>query len=245
MNNKKKLLIASASTLGLAAIGLGAFAYFNDSADLEATATVGTVDVSATGSLAHSGGLNNLNPGDNDPTVPKNYRDGSDHELSFEVENNGTKSVMTRAVIKVTGEDANGAISALDLMNIILSEKTATTALDDTKSPANRDSITVLTPTGHNTNELVYIVGDTADWALNGTEETETGVTGTTMTKKFDLGLKKEVSAEAWEGATITITVEVQAMQYRNTGSGEWDTIFTQAYTTGGAPRANQGGTPS
>ena len=60
MNNKKKLLIASASTLGLAAIGLGAFAYFNDSADLEATATVGTVDVSATGSLAHSGGLNNL-----------------------------------------------------------------------------------------------------------------------------------------------------------------------------------------
>ena len=232
MNNKKKIMIASASTLGLAVLGLGAFAYFNDSAELDATATVGTVGVTAEGSLAHTGGLNNLNPGDNDPTVPENYRDGSDHELSFEVKNNGTKSVMTRAVIKVTGKDANGAISALDLMNIILSEKTATTALDDTKSPANRDSITVLAPTGYNTNELVYIVGDTAAWALNGTEETETGVTGTTMTKKFDLGLAKEVSAELWEGAVITIKVDIEAMQYRNTGSGEWTNMFSHTYTT-------------
>ena len=245
MNNKKKIMIASASTLGLAVLGLGAFAYFNDSAELDATATVGTVGVTAEGSLAHTGGLNNLNPGDNDPSVPNNYRDGSDHELTFEVENTGTKSVMTRAVIKVTGTDADGALSETDLLNVILSEKTATTALDDTKSPANRASITPLVPTGYNTNELVYIVGDTADWALNGSEETETGIAGTSMTKKFDLGLKKEVSAEAWEGATITITVEVQAMQYRNTGSGEWNTIFTQAYTTGGAPGANQGGTPS
>ena len=239
MNNKKKIMIASASTLGLAVLGLGAFAYFNDSADLEATATVGTVDVSATGSLAHSGGLNNLNPGDNDPDVPTSYRDGSDHELTFNVENEGTKSVMTRAVLKVTGTDANGAaLSATDLVNVILSEKTTTAALDDTKSPANRGTINRLTPTGYNTNELVYIVGDTAAWALNGTEETETGVTATTMTKKFDLGLDKDVSAAKWEGATITITVEVQAMQYRNTGSGEWNTIFTQAYTTAGSPNA-------
>ena len=233
----KKMLIAGASALALGVIGMGAFAYFTDSANVQTTTTVGTVDINATGSLVHSDGLNNLNPGDNDPTVPEGYRGGSDHELSFNIENVGTKSVMTRAVITVTGKSGNTDLTYEQLMNVLLAEKTTDTALDDTKSPANRGSIVPLIPTGHNANEVIYVIGDTAGWALNGTEETETGVTGTTMTKKFDLGLKKEVSAEAWEGANITITVEVQAMQYRNTGSGEWDTIFTQAYTTGGAPR--------
>ena len=228
----KKMLIAGASALALGVIGMGAFAYFADSADLNETAKVGTVDINATGSLVHSGGLNNLNPGDNDPDVPENYRDGSDHELSFDIENVGTKSVMTRAVITVTGKSGNTDLTYEQLMNVLLSEKTSDAALDDTKSPANRNSIEPLTPTGHNANEVIYVIGDTAGWALNGTEETETGVAGTTMTKKFDLGLSKNVSAELWEGAVITIKVDIEAMQYRNTGSDEWTNMFSHTYTT-------------
>ena len=228
----KKMLIAGASALALGVIGMGAFAYFTDSANVQTTTTVGTVDINATGSLVHSGDLNNLNPGDNDPTVPDNYRGGSDHELSFNIENVGTKSVMTRAVITVTGKSGNTDLTYEQLMNVLLAEKTTDTALDDTKSPANRDSIVPLIPTGHNANEVIYVIGDTAGWALNGTEETETGVTGTTMTKKFDLGLAKEVSTELWEGAVITIKVDIEAMQYRNTGSGEWTNMFSHTYTT-------------
>ena len=228
----KKMLIAGASALALGVIGMGAFAYFTDSANVQTTTTVGTVDINATGSLVHSDGLNNLNPGDNDPTVPEGYRGGSDHELSFNIENVGTKSVMTRAVITVTGKSGNTDLTYEQLMNVLLAEKTTDTALDDTKSPANRGSIVPLIPTGHNANEVIYVIGDTAGWALNGTEETETGVTGTTMTKKFDLGLAKEVSAEAWEGAVITIKVDIEAMQYRNTGSGEWTNMFSHTYTT-------------
>ena len=228
----KKMLIAGASALALGVIGMGAFAYFTDFANVQTTTTVGTVDINATGSLVHSDGLNNLNPGDNDPTVPEGYRGGSDHELSFNIENVGTKSVMTRAVITVTGKSGNTDLTYEQLMNVLLAEKTTDTALDDTKSPANRGSIVPLTPTGHNANEVIYIIGDTAGWALNGTEETETGVTGTTMTKKFDLGLAKEVSAELWEGAVITIKVDIEAMQYRNTGSGEWTNMFSHTYTT-------------
>ena len=228
----KKMLIAGASALALGVIGMGAFAYFTDSANVQTTTTVGTVDINATGSLVHSDGLNNLNPGDNDPTVPEGYRGGSDHELSFNIENVGTKSVMTRAVITVTGKSGNTDLTYEQLMNVLLAEKTTDTALDDTKSPANRDSIVPLIPTGHNANEVIYVIGDTTGWALNGTEETETGVTGTTMTKKFDLGLAKEVSAELWEGAVITIKVDIEAMQYRNTGSGEWTNMFSHTYTT-------------
>ena len=231
-NNEKKLMIAGATTLAVGVVGLGAFAYFSDFAEVEGEAKVGTVSITAEGALAHTGGLNNLNPGDNDPEVPTTYRDGSDHEFTFTVTNTGTKSVMTRALIRVTGKGSDDVeLTAEELMNIILSEKTAATALDDTKSPSNRETISRLDPTGRNTNELVYIIGDTAAWALNGTEETETGVNATTLTKKFDLGLDKDVDADKWQGAEITITVAVQAMQYRNTGSGEWDTIFTRDYS--------------
>ena len=57
------------------------------------------------------------------------------------------------------------------------------------------------------------------------------------MTKTFDIGLEKEVGTLArsvLEGATITFTVEVQAMQYRNTADSDWETLSITAVDMGG-----------
>ena len=60
----------------------------------------------------------NLNPGDNElptgNTVP-----GTDHEIVINVENKGTKSIQTRILIELTGEDENGdALTRQDLEKI-------------------------------------------------------------------------------------------------------------------------------
>lgn len=249
MNNKKKLLIAGASTLGVAIVGLGAYAYFSDSDSETVGGTVGTVDIEASNAvLKHYYGvdadgnpveidINNINPGDNDPDQPGSpSRPGTDHELSFDIENAGTKSVITRSKITVTAKDKSGNdIDSDELMNIILSEKlTADARLVKLAPDADLTTDTSLT----------YVVGGLTDRGLvdvlNGIgtgAETEAGVTVTSMTKTFDIGLEKEVGSDAksvLEGATITFTVEVQAMQYRNTADDDWDTLTITSVTMGG-----------
>ena len=230
----------------------GAFAFFNDTADFSEQVNVGTVDINVTGDLLHSNALNNLNPGDNDPTVPKDFRGGTDHELMFEVENNGSKSIITRAIIKISGTDnQNRSLAAYQLeqtIAVILAEKTNGTAFDDSRLPKDRNDIIPLKATGynedydHNIHELVFIVGDNDDWVLNGSEEKETGIDATTLAKSFEVGLAKEVQDEDYQGANLKITVEIQAMQYRNTGSEVWDTIFTESFDISGLPSENENG---
>ena len=245
MNNKKKLLIAGASTLGVAIVGLGAYAYFSDKDSETVDGTVGTVDITATdATLSHTyngqEAPDNINPGDNDPDQPNDpdnpSRPGTDHELSFDINNLGSKSVITRSKITVTAEDRDGnAITAADLINIILSEKT----------DSDNYTLAKLAPLAYEADdeELVYIVGGTSDRGLvdvlNGVgdnAETEANVTATSMTKTFDIGLEKEVGTTArsvLEGATITFTVEVQAMQYRNTADSDWETLSITAVDMG------------
>jgi hypothetical protein len=50
----KKLLIAGASVASLAALGLGAFAFFTDTVELNKDTKVGTVDVEATAEIKHT-----------------------------------------------------------------------------------------------------------------------------------------------------------------------------------------------
>ena len=71
---------------------------------------------------------------------------------------------------------------------------------------------------------------------LNGSgdnAETETVSSTTSLNKTFDIGLEKEVTPESpLMGANLTFKVEVQAMQYRNTGDNDWNTIFEETYNT-------------
>ena len=239
MENKKKLMIAGASALAVGVIGVGAYAYFSDSADLaDATAKVGTVDVGVTGALTHSGDINNMNPGDNDKEVPEAYRDGTDHELTYTITNSGTKSVITRSIVRISGTGSDGqALSQADLEQIILSERAESSA---TVGTTDADKYTTVNRLAGQMvdGKLVYTIGGVDDAnsgdVLDGSEEDETNGATTSRVQTLDLGLDKDVTADNSKlmGATIVIEVEVQAMQYRNTGDAEWATIFADTYGT-------------
>lgn len=240
MRNKKRISIL-AVVLAFAIIFTGAFAFFSDSAMFNDSAKVGTFDIDVEGGLTHSGGLNNLNPGDNDPTVPTENRPGSDHELSFEVNNLGNKSAITRAKIYVYGTGANGnPLTQEELSQIIVSERNEGKEVVGDNDGDKYQQVTdnsILDASDFKEGKLIYIVGNNDDWTLDGTEENETVADGSSIIKTFDIGLRQEVGNPDGttikygnlEGANIHIDVEVQAIQYRNTGDPVWETIFTDS----------------
>lgn len=249
MKNNKKLAIAGMSTLALAAVAFGAYAYFSDTDSETTQGTVGTVKVDVSDTvLDHSGNLDNINPGDNDPENPDGNRDGSDHELSFKLSNKGNKSIITRTVITITGVTngdvagfpAGSVISSDELLNILLSEKKDTTGTVGDTDADKHTAVKVLTPdtVDKTNNKVVYVIGgDRNEDVLSGVgtnNETETANGGLTEVKRiFDVGLSKNVTQESpLMGATITFEVKVEAMQYRNTGTADWETIFTDTVKT-------------
>ena len=249
MKNKKKLISALSIVCAIALIFTGAFAFFSDSATLTQTSKVGEVDINVEGGLFHSNRLNNLNPGDNDPDVPRNNRPGTDHELSLEVDNLGNKSIIFRTLIEVSATKKDGtAFTAEELMSIILSEKQNVTTVTNQNNISLNDAdkyttITRLESTGYNDDKLIYIIGGTTEngntYVLNGTgnaAELESGVNRTSTVQTIDIGLDKNISSDAFEGANIVFSVIVQAMQYRNTSDADWETIFNDAYKIQGAP---------
>ena len=121
---KKKLIIAGSTTAAVAILGLGAFALFSDNAVGGTASKAGTVDVELGDVELENAG--NINPGDNDETIPETYipdpndplykdedEDGigdpvviptTSHDLTFDVSNVGTKSIRTRQTLIVTCE---------------------------------------------------------------------------------------------------------------------------------------------
>ena len=252
MKTNKKLLSALSIICAVVLLFGGVFAFFSDNALLNESAKVGKVDINVEGGLFHSNALNNLNPGDNDPDVPTDYRSGSDHELSFKIDNLGNKSIVTRTIIEISGMKNDIILTEAELMNIILSEKQNITTITTQNNISTSDTdkyntVFPLEPIGYDNNKLTYVIGGSTqnnmNYVLNGTgndAETETGVTTTSKIQTFDVGLNKDVSSETFEGATITFKVIVQAMQYRNSGDEEWNNIFEQSYTTEGVPETNR-----
>lgn len=242
MRNKKRISIL-AVVLAFAIIFTGAFAFFSDSSMFDDSAKVGTFDIEVIGGLTHSKGLNNLNPGDNDFTVPEGNRNGSDHELSFTINNLGSKSAMTRAVISVYGFTRDGqALTEEDLTAFGFAERATskTAASDDDSDKRTEISFNDLIEKHEfKDGKAIYIVGNNNDWVLNGTEETESVSSSTSLSKTFDVIFAKEIGNPSsyelfsdFEGATIHIDIEVQAIQYRNTGDPVWETIFTESTTS-------------
>lgn len=230
----KKISISALSLLGVAVIGAGTFAFFNATAKKEFTgenaAKIGAVAIDANSKLEHEGNLNNINPGDNDASVPKENRNGTDHELSVTVKNTGSKSIMTRNIITIEAKDKDG--KAVNLKKdgktiVLLTEKTDSSKLgDSSKKDKENRGLSSATPIKLNvladgTKAQAVVDGV----ALNGSEEKEEGVTKTENVFVYDLGLAKEVENELANGK-IEITIETQALQYRNTGSeDDWKTF--------------------
>ena len=255
MKNNKKLLIAGASILGCAAVGFGAYAYFFDSDLHEDEIVVGTVGVSGNVNLNHrdsnGNSLNNLNPGDNDPNVPTSARPGSDHEIEITYNNTGNKSVITRTVITVTGTKADGTALTKEMLaqNILIGRNsTAGDALGNTATTANKRNIAlessitindsnqnVYQVATDNANSNVYIINSGILSGVGSVSEKEKDSNGNEYASngslRLDLGLDYDAGIDLL-GANITIKVQVQAMQYRNTNDAQWEDLFEDTYNT-------------
>lgn len=237
---KNKLKVAGLGIVGTAIVGAGTFAFFSAKSDTTLEASkVGTVAIDATAEIKHEGDLNNLNPGDNDKTVPATNRKGTDHEFKINVKNTGNKSVMVRNIIEVIAKDKGG--NAIDLkinddngehqVVLITDANKPEISLGDTSIAAENRGITnePLTLTYLDNNKKAEFV--TEPFTLNGLEEKEDGVDIDAKSIVYDLGLAKEVTNELLAGGTIELNIKTQAMQYRNTGDSDWKTIFEETKT--------------
>lgn len=249
---KKNKIIAASAVGAIAVLGMGAFAFFSDETDQDVEGTVGTVDVNDDLNLS-LGNKENFNPGDeNTPYDPENPGNTTPHELSFDVTNDGTKSIRTRNIIEIVVKKAGtDPVEYLDPTAFRVYEKS-------TEAPYANTEVSDLTDLavskGTYTNSqgatvLQYIVegaslngaaGHLEDEDITAADDERDSVTVndavTSATYKYYLGLDSDTLDE-YQGATIEIKLTVQAMQYRNTNGtdtdGNWVDVLTDTVVAG------------
>lgn len=243
----KKLKVAGLSTLGVMAIAGGTFAFFTDSKTEKVKgAVVGSLKIDANTTIKHGGGLDNLNPGDNDPSVNTKNRNGTDHEFKVTVENKGNKSAQIRNIIRVKVKDSEGTdiTKSVKPEHILIYETEKSDFSIADKTPDGDSSKNGETNRGVNgTLVKLTLNGDTLEYtpdvdtedgrkdlfALSGTgagAEVEDKNKETSKSVVYELGLSKDVTNDdKLAGATITLEIETQALQYRNTNDSDWKTV--------------------
>ena len=203
------------------------FAYFSDYATSQANGTAGTVALSMDSNinLLDAEGRDILNPGD--------MRDGS-----FEVTNEGNKSVDVRTTIVLTAQDYAG--------NPVTFTGDATTQSE--YDLYLRDDVEYVEGRGYMPKEgaqplqvksidqdtITYIL---PEYSLNGNsdnyDEVETidGVNEFSHVNDFVFVFKGE-SGNEWQDSSVQLDVLVEAKQHENTQAG-WDIIAKETITSG------------
>ena len=111
MNNAKKgLIIGGISMSAIAIIGISSLALFTAKTDSD---TAAKAEITLTNAQ-------NVNPGDNDPNVPDDANEGTEHSVIYTVSNLGTKSVKTRQTIVITCDEAGKSEKLLDARYLAL-----------------------------------------------------------------------------------------------------------------------------
>lgn len=230
-NSKKLAAIGTVAVAAIAVVSMGAFAFFTDEAEKQTSGTAGNVSIGLTDiTLTNSG---NINPGDEDETIDKDARKGTDHNLTFTVNNTGNKSIMTRNVITLQVDSGKLPANVYSLKT-----DDSTELADKYYSTDGKNFVAAASVTDMSTVKAVRYV--TTQVALNGIGEnaesadaTATTVAGATTNAGVDavdfdyiLKLAKE-AGEEYELSPLSVTVEVQAMQYRNTSNAQWETLYS------------------
>lgn len=234
MKTKNKIKTALLLALSTGALAAGSFAFFSDKQDSTQTAKVGTLELEYDSKIAHQNGLNNINPGDNDKTVPKDNRPGTDHELFIKTKNNGTKSAVVKHIIKVNATKNGKPVQLISdegrrLLLFTPTEKETLDNIGDSSKQKENRGMGNADPINFKFNKdftSMYYVSP--EYPLNGTEELD--AQKDTIAKVYDLGLSRLAENE-FAGADINIEIQTLAMQYRNTGKGEWTKIFKDELT--------------
>ena len=234
MSKKRIAIIAGAAVAALAVTAAGVLATFTDNAVVTQTAQAGSVDISV--SELKLTNANNINPGDHDIYMPDDPNDprnaGTEHDITFTVTNLGTKSIKTRHVIRIALENEN-----LDPSVFMINENGA----EIENSIRYIETANGLVPSnefnaathGKATAVVYYIIENVLDGAgtplsadgMSGIAEVENAEQTTSIPYKYNFGMDHKATME-YEKCKINISLEIQAMQYRNTTGSDWATLF-------------------
>lgn len=252
MKHSKKIIVGSLVS-AFAILTVGSFAFFSDLATSSVTGKGGSVNVSISDVVLTNS--QNINPGDEDPSVEKTYvpqpgdplYDANNpnaavkvsttpHTLSFDITNNGSKSIRTRQtfVLKVSKD---GETLDPRVFSILNSEREELGSNAEIKSYILSDGSEVAS-VGENDSVAAIkyqIVSDIFD-GVGENAETENVSTvkennGTaSQAYSYILSMRKN-SKNIYQDANVNIDVIVEAMQFRNTTPEDWKVISTSTIT--------------
>lgn len=254
MANKKKIsIIAGATGAAVLAIAGGAFALFTDNSEKATTGTAGTVELEAS-DLALSN-FENINPGDNDPDLPKEYTptEGdpqfdpenpdktvpvhtTPHDLTFTIKNNGTKSIRTRHTLVVSVKDVDGNPLDARVFQLYEGESELTGKVYIT---ADGEEITDVAniPEGTLIKSIRYrFTPDIFDGVGKAAESEDVSTVkgdGETPASKdylYRLAMDME-TPNSYQGAQLDIEAIFEALQFRNTTKADWEIVSTKVFS--------------
>ena len=252
MKKQKKIIFGSLLS-AFAILTIGSFAFFSDFSNSSVTGKGGSVDVSI-GDVVMTNSQN-INPGDGDPETEKTYiplpgdplydEDNPNtevnvsttpHNISFSVENKGSKSVRTRQtfLLKVNnGEDTLDprVFSILNTDNEELGSnsevKTYILSNGLETSSVNEDD-DVVAIKYQVTSDIFDGVGENAEIEDLSTVKSFNDVS--LRYYNYILSMKKD-SKNVYQNATVNIDVIVEAIQFRNTTPDDWQVVSTSTIT--------------
>lgn len=209
---KKKAAVATTAAL-LVVTCIGSLAFFTDRENADATATAGNIDLVFTDeSLAIESTGDDVQARDNVWTDKKLVVDngilnpGDTIDMDYKVANAGSKSIDVRQQITLTSD-----VALTDN-----AEEYTITVAGQSITPVKSDDDKTLT----------YSL---ADITLNGSIETETGVTVTEQGYDVAMAFAK-AAKNAFMDSNVTVKLDIQAKQHRNTTASDF--AAWASYTT-------------
>lgn len=238
-NSIKKRVGIIACICAVALLAGATFALFSTTDLVSQSGKVGNVQVSVTDLEVEN--FKNVNPGDNDPDLPEDPDDprnpGTPHDITFTVSNEGNKSIVTRHVITVSAEDVDPTVfkivkdgaEAVEKFYVVGDSDLTQEEYDAQDEPATAVKYIVSSDVFDGKGTALADGGDAEkeDGAITSDDDDVSPSASYT----YSLAMSYEVNNEEYEGKGITINVEVQGMQYRNSNNSDWQTIFSDGVT--------------
>lgn len=240
--NKKIALIACSLVAAITVLTASTLALFTARTDGKFSAKAGTVNIKLDDLFISNSA--NVNPGDNDPSNPSGAASGTEHKLTYDVYNTGSKSIRTRQTIILTIGSGQNLLDARHLALFKSGREISTKTYilqngSEVSSVSTKDKVKAV--------KYVFISdvfdGKGTDIKKGGDAEKESvsnvvkqNTSGDVMkTYSYDFALLRTAGNE-YQGCDIQASVTIEAMQYRNTDVSDWSqaAVVEQRYSSAG-----------
>ena len=206
--NIKKIVSMVAAFAIIAAMGLGAYAYFTDYATQSMTTYAGTFDIALNHSIDLDGEINIINPGDV-------------AAFDFTVTNMAEKSADIYAVVTVTATGKDGLTPGTASPYKLLVD--GSTVNFEDKAEVGSFGTNVGSVKKDGSYKYIYTLPVNT---LSGSIEKDGAADA--YTYQYELGMDIDALNE-WEGSKVDVSIEIFAKQHRNTDAvttdlARWET---------------------